>query len=657
MSTSNKEAKRAMYLQSFSSHLAYALAHVPGKAPCVLTNFNEDTFESLREYIGVNTECRSISILSASPNEKEDSRWLTHLFMEAMKVKFPNTAIIVKSLINNMKVKSSSRIPGQEGRVIMETFLSDQFRESTGFSNISECGIFAFNFVLTQSSNDVDIDKSTANPGYILDYQFTSKKGVLLSGEELTERVLNPFVGNKFEAICSVSGVAVGPPTLVTEVVGGTPYNIASPSDLNVNVLQKETVTVGRPTFRFDDGYTGLFMGLNHLNSPTGRPFCWNAQSKTLELDSLIGRTVQDAVNSINIQDRSKLRIGILTTSAKKKAEFEVGLTKALLAAKRFGMVDRNFNKEIQIYIIKPKQMTEEQSLDSYAVITGKYMSCRIDYKYLSVLMLLDAVFIEDTIYSIKSIAEPGTLYQPNSQNFIQAAKLQNGANYDAAYTQADYDNYNCVLLSRLNSVISQGQGDRSAFAQTLIAATIRTSYGTTITTVYRGFADGYVPVEPSGTNGFGWDTIMCITAFIMNDSNIVITLEDFYNYLTFEQHSNGNLDFRPTSSQIEETKIRYRIEGKTIADLDKAIVPLYKPRFFASIQFLSMIDSLTKNHPFSRDLIIKYNSLREDELRNQTTKRLAMAVNIANQMSKGNIAVENGLLVQKKQINAMDLF
>lgn len=257
-------------------------------------------------------------------------------------------------------------------------------------------------------------------------------------------------------------------------------------------------------------------------------------------------------------------------------------------------------------------------------------------------------------------------LHQPNSQQFISEMKRQNGGDYDSNYTQADYDVYNRVLLSQLNSVIEReeshnmtdiDQQNRSAFAQTLIASTIKTSYGTTITTVYRGFADGYAPQEPSGNNGFGWDTIMCITAFIMNDSSTVVTTDEFYDYLAFIQCCNGDLNRNPTPKDIEAMKLRYPIEGKTIAGLDKDIVPLYKPRFFASIQFLSMIASLTRNLPFDKDLIIKYNSLREKELRDQTTRRLAVAVNLAHQMNQGTIAVERGTLVQRKKIDVANLF
>lgn len=652
-SSTAKEAKTAMFMESCPTHVSYLLAHVPNKSMFTLEHIDEAAFGRLRDYIGVDTECRSISILTASPNEQDD-RWLTHLFMEALKIKFPHTALIVKALINNIKLKSSSRIPGKEGQVIMEAFLKDQFRESTGFTNISECGIFAFNFVLAQPSSDLDVVKSTANPGYIYDYEFFSKNGVALSGEALSAKVLAPYENANLEAICSVTGYVESAPTLKTEVVAGKTYNIPMPTDLNVNVLKSEKVSVsGRLSFGFEDGYTGLFMGTNHLMNKGGL-FCWTNQDRCLKLDSLIGQTVQEAVNAINIQDRSKLRIGILTSSAKKKEEFETGLTKALGAGKFFQMIDSGFNKAIEIFVIKPKKMDEEQTLDSYAVVTGKYMSCRIDYKYTPVLMLLDAIFIEDTIFTICGISAPGCLYQPNSQQFISEMKRQNGENYDTAYTQDDYNVYNRVLLSQLNAFnekngnasMSNDNNDRRAFGQTLIASTVKTNYGTTITSIMRGFGDGYVPQEPSGANGFGWDTCLCITDFIMNDSNTSISLDDFYNYLAFDRRSS-----------VEEMKQKYQIEGKTIADLDKDIVPLYKPRFFASIQFLSMIVNLSKNQAFNRELIIKYNSLQEKELKLQTSKRLALAVNIANQMSKGTIGVEKGMLVQKKKINAMDLF
>ena len=623
--------------------------------------FDASTFRKVREFVGEG-KCYSVCVLTASPYV-DDNRKLCYLFLEAMKVKFPNENIMVKGLVNNVPAKTADRIPSKECRVILETYLADQFRDQTGFPNMAEVGIFAVNFMLSQATHDLDVYESTANPGSVAEQKFCNKNGEVKFGEDLANYVMDKYCGQRLDSIITITGYAVDKPTLKTETVGNQMLSLAVPIDPNVNVMKNETVMVtDRKTF--DDNENGMFMVLNRLNKD-GRPYCWNPSSKTLDLNSMIGQAVQEAVNAIKIQDPTVVRIGLLTTSAKKKGEFEKGLAQAIIAAKVFGMIGKDFDKKIEVFIIKPSKMFEEQNLDSYEVVSKKYMSTRIDYKYLPVLMLLDAIFIEDTIFGVKVLqGGPGTLYQPNSQRYIKASKIQSGVqNYDANYSQEDYDSYNNLVITQTNTALQNNpeaaKDGRSAFAQTLIAATIRTSYGTTITTLYRGFGAGYIPSEPRGKNGFGWDTIMCIEYFLMNNKQI--RMDDFYKYLAFVKCFGG--DFKREISKdemdakMEEMEMKYPVKAKTIAELDPEILHLYKPRFMASVELMAMISRMQMYKEFKQKKILTYNTYSDTELQEMTMKRISFAVTFAEQVKKGNVKVINGEVKSTKAMDPSDLF
>jgi inosine/xanthosine triphosphate pyrophosphatase family protein len=524
-------------------------------------------------------------------------------FLHALKQdpRFRECNLAVRMLENPYPVNDTSRVPNDTARNMFEGALSFLCTQNNMLGLCGSRAVLSFSLLINaDGSPDKFALSATATPGSLQYIKKLDSNGSRLLGSSLSKQVMQPYNGHQAQVLANCYGLTQRPDTLDADGM----VQVRLPN-VNVGFVDNVQVNTNLAQTVFPDSYHGILMGLPTLSNQARSMYGLVQDGSFLIFDpsTAVYKCIAQAVSQIEIPPKYALRLGFVTTSAKKAREANI------FTQRNFSYINEQFGGKLNKFTasvsrVQFHDMPEDQSMDEVEVIEKKVDRLRFLIGQLSGLLGLDAVFNDDTSFKVDALnGEPSTLYRTMYDKMLNMQRDEGLSKY--AYDQKDVAvgyNYNNFICDKVTAEVASGKAcGRNASAITIFGAHVTTGFGTIVDAILKGEIRGVVPGNPSGDKEFGWDTVFDFETFT-----------DEYG----RSHSSG---------------------GKTYASLPDDILAQTKPRAIAVRKLIQKILAYICGNEVNAETYIA----QSQEQRDQVQERMEAKVNVFKDLfSSGQISV-----------------
>ncbi len=527
------------------------------------SNNQEEQLEELKKGITPTlvARCQQIGIdviIEGVEKDKGNEYIVNSILHACSKIeKFKNCNVIVRILLNQLVANDTARVPNNNAKFLWEGAMTHFINQNNMLGLCSSRAVISFSMMLDLSKDNESPLITSAEPGHI---QYTKKydnQGKLITGKNLTKKILENYNTSSGRIISTCYGITQEIDSFDADKmlkIRAPNVNIGHYDEIEVNIENKNNLT---------NNYHGFLMALGAVEKKNKGNYGLiddRVYGKMFEESSCMYKCLKEAVEKIYVPEKFNLRIGFLSSSIKKATEANK------FANSNFSYINQKWNDalknfSVQILRIPFEKMPEDQEINAVEVLENKVDNTRFKLSQISALMGLDGIFIDDTSFSVEAMnGAPGPLYRSLYDN-MQDTTNKNGItkyNYDNNYVKANYG-YNNLICDQVTMVCNNDPSkNRKAIATTIFGCHISTPYGSIIDCTLKSDIHGTIPMKPRGNREFGWDSI-----FIPDD---------------FE----------------DEFMTKYSGNGETYASIDDAELSKLKPRGAAMRQlFVAIITSI----------------------------------------------------------------